>query len=80
MPDALHIRGVAGVCVGRLGGALLRGSWIGVAKPRASSAGLSRMKAHEMLEHGEVRGKPITKKQRGYFGAVYRGKARKRGR
>jgi len=51
-----------------------------VAKPRASSAGLSRMKAHEMLEHGEVRGKPITKKQRGYFGAVYRGKARKRGR
>lgn len=39
--------------------------------------GVSRSKAREMLEHGEVHGKPITKKQRGYFGAVASGKARK---
>lgn len=30
---------------------------------------LSREKAKEILRHGEVRGKPLTKKQEGFFGA-----------
>ena len=31
--------------------------------------GLSQEKAKEILEHGEVHGKKLTKKQRGFFGA-----------
>jgi hypothetical protein len=34
---------------------------------------LGREKAREMLKHGEVHGQPITKAQRGYFGAVASG-------
>lgn len=36
--------------------------------------GLSGAKAKKMLHEGKVHGKPITKKQRGYFGAVASGK------
>lgn len=39
---------------------------------------LTRAKAKKMLRHGKVRGKPLTKKQRGKFGAVAAGKSRKR--
>ena len=39
---------------------------------------LSARKAMEILEDGKVQGYPITKKQRGYFGAVASGKARKK--
>lgn len=39
---------------------------------------LSSAKAREILHDGTVHGKPITKKQRGYFGAVASGKARKK--
>ena len=31
---------------------------------------VSQAKAHEILEHGEVRGHALTKKQRGLFGAI----------
>ena len=31
---------------------------------------VSKAKAHEILEHGEVRGHALTKKQRGLFGAI----------
>ena len=31
---------------------------------------LSKHKAKEMLEHGKVHGKKLTKKQKGFFGAV----------
>ena len=41
---------------------------------------LSKAKAHEMLRHGEVRGKKLTQKQRGLFGAIASGKATKRTR
>lgn len=41
------------------------------------SGGPSRAKAKEMLRHGEVHGKPLTGKQKGYFGAIAGGKARK---
>jgi hypothetical protein len=37
---------------------------------------LTRKKARKILGHGEIRGKKITKKQRGLFGAISRGKAR----
>lgn len=30
---------------------------------------VSKKKAREILRHGEIDGKPLTKKQRGYFGA-----------
>lgn len=39
--------------------------------------GLSKTKAKKMLSHGSVRGHKLTKKQRGYFGAVSKGRARK---
>lgn len=32
--------------------------------------GVSREKAGEILRHGEVHGKPLTSKQRGYFGLI----------
>ena len=40
--------------------------------------GPSRGKARKILRHGSVRGKPLTKKQRGFFGARAGGKRRKR--
>jgi len=39
---------------------------------------LTKKKAREILHDGSVRGHKITKKQRGYFGAVASGKARKK--
>ena len=39
---------------------------------------LTKKKANKMLHEKEIKGHPITKKQRGYFGAVASGKARKR--
>ena len=35
---------------------------------------LSPHKAGKMLEHGEVRGKPLSKKQKGLFGLIKGGK------
>ena len=35
---------------------------------------LSQRKAKEILRHGEVRGKSLTEKQKGYFGVVAGGK------
>ena len=35
---------------------------------------LSKGKAEEILRHGEVHGKALTKKQRGYMGIVISGK------
>mgnify|MGYP001561261544 CR=1 FL=1 len=39
---------------------------------------LSSAKAREILHDGTVHGKPITDRQRRYFGAVASGKARKK--
>jgi len=41
---------------------------------------LSRRKAAKMLHEGKAQGHPLTKAQRGYFGVVASGKARKRKR
>jgi hypothetical protein len=30
---------------------------------------VTKKKAKKILKHGKVRGKPLTKKQRGFFGA-----------
>ena len=38
---------------------------------------LSPTKAKKMLHEGKVHGRPITRRQRGYFGAVAGGKAKK---
>jgi hypothetical protein len=38
---------------------------------------VSKQKAKEMLHDGKVRGKPLTKSQRGYFGARAGGAPRK---
>lgn len=35
---------------------------------------LTERKAKEILRHGEVHGKPITEKQKGYFGVIAGGK------
>jgi len=40
--------------------------------------GVSREKAKKILKDGEIRGKPLTKKQRGFFGARAGGAPRKR--
>ena len=40
---------------------------------------LSRSKAKEILRHGSVRGHALTKKQRGFFGAVAGGNSIKFG-
>ena len=40
-----------------------------MAKPRASHSGLTRMKAREILHHGEVRGHKLTARQRRFMGA-----------
>jgi hypothetical protein len=37
----------------------------------------SPTKAREMLRHGSVHGKPLTKRQRGLFGAMASGSAKK---
>jgi hypothetical protein len=47
------------------------------AKRRRKKGHLSAHKAREILHDGTVHGKPITKKQRGYFGAVASGSNRK---
>ena len=39
---------------------------------------MTRRKARKILHDGTVHGRPLTEKQRGYFGAVASGKARKR--
>lgn len=39
---------------------------------------LGKKKAKEILRHGEVRGKKLTKKQRGLFGVVASGKKPKK--
>lgn len=39
--------------------------------------GPSKEKAKKMLEHGEVKGKPLTQPQRGLMGALARGKSKK---
>jgi hypothetical protein len=39
---------------------------------------LTRKKARKILRHGSVRGKKLTKKQRGFMGARAGGKRRKR--
>ena len=39
---------------------------------------ISRAKAKKILKHGSVRGKTLTKKQRGYLGAKASGKSRKK--
>ncbi len=41
---------------------------------------LTRAKARQMLHDDSAQGQPRTAAQRGYFGAVVRGKARKRTR
>ena len=41
---------------------------------------LTKAKAKEILKHGKVHGKPLTKKQKGFFGARAGGAKRKRGK
>jgi len=41
-------------------------------------ARLTRAKAHKILHDKKVRGKKLTKKQRGFFGAVASGKSRRK--
>lgn len=38
---------------------------------------LTPTKAGKILKHGSVHGKPLTKKQRGFMGAVRGGKSKK---
>lgn len=33
-------------------------------------AGLTKEKAKTLLRHGEVKGKPLSKKQKGFFGLI----------
>ena len=42
-------------------------------------AQVSQEKAKEIMRHGEVRGKPLSKPQKGYFGARAGGAPVKRG-
>ncbi len=37
--------------------------------PRGRHSGPTRAKAKKILRHGKIRGKAITKKQKGFFGA-----------
>ena len=39
---------------------------------------LTKKKAREILKHGSVHGKPLTKKQKGFFGARAGGARRKK--
>jgi hypothetical protein len=43
-----------------------------------SKGSVSKAKAKEILRDGTVHGKPLTKKQRGFFRARAAGKSRKR--
>jgi len=45
-----------------------------IAEQMAKGGTVSPEKAHEMLEHGEVRGEPLTEKQRGLFALIASGK------
>lgn len=45
--------------------------------PGKKKKSLTQAKAKKMLRHGRVKGKPLTKKQRGKFGAVAGGNANK---
>ena len=45
-----------------------------IAEQMAEGGTVSPEKAHEMLEHGEVRGEPLTEKQRGLFALIASGK------
>lgn len=38
-------------------------------KSRSKGSIPTKAKAKEILRHGEIGGKPLTKKQKGYFGA-----------
>lgn len=40
---------------------------------------ITKAKARQMLHDNSAQGYPLTKKQRGLFGAIASGKARKRG-
>ena len=44
-----------------------------------NDANLSKGKAMKMLHEGMANDEPLTKKQRGLFGAIASGKARKKG-
>jgi hypothetical protein len=57
--------------------AMVKASSSGVPFGMKADGGLSQSKAKEMLRHGSVRGRPLTKDQKGYFGAVAGGNARK---
>ena len=46
----------------------------GVVMKHSAHGVMSKAKAREMLEHGEVKGKRLTKKQRGLMGMVASGK------
>lgn len=35
-----------------------------------ANPGPSKAKAGKILEHGEVKGRPLTEKQKGFFGAI----------
>ena len=37
--------------------------------PKAKHKTVTKKKAKEILRHGEIGGKPLTKKQKGFFGA-----------
>jgi len=37
--------------------------------PKGKHKTITKKKAKKILKHGEVRGKPLTKKQKGFFGA-----------
>lgn len=41
---------------------------------------VSKAKAREILRHGEVRGKPLSKPQRGLFGAIAGGQPVRKGK
>jgi hypothetical protein len=42
--------------------------------PARRKPSISSQKAREMLRHGEVRGHPLTKRQKGLFGVIASGK------
>lgn len=46
---------------------------------RGKGGKLSKAKAKEILKDGTVHGKKLTKKQKGYFGAVAGGNSRRMG-
>jgi len=46
----------------------------GKLRGKTRKKGLSQAKAKEIMRHGEVRGRSLTKKQRGLFGLIAGGK------